>query len=351
MKKLILLVLFFIPLYCYAQIPIDSFYVQGATWTIAYPWWSDENCSSFYLMGNEKIQYKIIRDTIISGINYHLLAVADAGGYTEPAVATAGCSSSRGFDWYINPIVYKVFARIRVDSNKVYFIQDSTFETFVGPVPLYFTLGQEYLLYNFNSVDSIGLYVSSIDSVTLSNSAKVAKYNDTLHGYWNYEDPFYPTLNVSESYYCIWGIGSSFGVLPDFYGTLTAYGPGAYLANGEEIALCYENPTFSYKFQSPTGVPDGYILNNCFDLATLSTPIYSTSNSHEIKLFPNPSISDITVTASDVISTVTISNLIGQVVYSNKCNANTIQIDVTKLANGIYFAKINGTSIKKFVKE
>src|SRR5579872_3926401 len=123
-----------------------------------------------------------------------------------------------------------------------------------------FHWGREYLLYDFNlhtgSVtppDSLlykGINVISTDSVALSNGSYIKKYNDSIFGYW------------------LSGIGSSYGFLPDLYYRLAHFGPGP-SPGGHEMSLCYENPSFSYKFQFTTQVLDGNLQNNCFDLSTM----------------------------------------------------------------------------------
>jgi hypothetical protein len=70
-----------------------------------------------------------------------------------------------------------------------------------------------------------------------------------------------------------------------------------------------------------------------------------------IDVYPNPATTKLTLTASARITTVAISNLLGQTVYSHEYNADKVQIDVADLPAGIYFIRINGTEVRRFVKE
>lgn len=70
-----------------------------------------------------------------------------------------------------------------------------------------------------------------------------------------------------------------------------------------------------------------------------------------INIYPNPATTYLTISASARITSIIISNLFGQPVYSNQYNSKTLQVDVAKLPNGIYFVKVNGVDVWKFVKQ
>jgi len=68
-------------------------------------------------------------------------------------------------------------------------------------------------------------------------------------------------------------------------------------------------------------------------------------------IYPNPSSGFITISAPDNITGVTISNLVGQTLYSYKFNSPLVQVDVADLPAGVYFIKVNSSEVRKFVKE
>jgi hypothetical protein len=68
-------------------------------------------------------------------------------------------------------------------------------------------------------------------------------------------------------------------------------------------------------------------------------------------LYPNPTNKDLTITSGDAITTIAISNLLGQEVYSHQYNAPQVQVDVSAFPAGVYLIKINGTEVRKFVKQ
>jgi len=74
-------------------------------------------------------------------------------------------------------------------------------------------------------------------------------------------------------------------------------------------------------------------------------------NNHSILIYPNPTSTSLTITSPNKITSIAISNLLGQTVFTNKYNIEQVQVDVSNLPSSIYFVKINGTEVRKFVKE
>ena len=74
-------------------------------------------------------------------------------------------------------------------------------------------------------------------------------------------------------------------------------------------------------------------------------------NSGAFQLYPNPATTSLTITSTEKINQITINKLIGQTVYTHEYNTEKVQVDVSGLPNGIYFVKINGSEVRKFVKE
>jgi hypothetical protein len=70
-----------------------------------------------------------------------------------------------------------------------------------------------------------------------------------------------------------------------------------------------------------------------------------------ITVSPNPATTSLTITASEKIETIAISNLLGQTLYTCEYNSQQVHIDITNFPKGVYFVKVNGLEIRKFVKE
>jgi len=86
---------------------------------------------------------------------------------------------------------------------------------------------------------------------------------------------------------------------------------------------------------------------NC---ATAGIKSINTNNGN-ISIFPNPAQTQIVITSSNTIHDITISSSVGQTVYKNTVDQQRVSIDVSSLPSGIYIVRINGTEVKKFVKQ
>jgi hypothetical protein len=92
------------------------------------------------------------------------------------------------------------------------------------------------------------------------------------------------------------------------------------------------------------GIECGTYFNVPISVASLSVD-------NSIKIFPNPVKQELTVAAAENITSIVISNIIGQTVYSHTYNSKEVKVDVADLPDGIYFLRLNGTTLKRFVKE
>ena len=76
-----------------------------------------------------------------------------------------------------------------------------------------------------------------------------------------------------------------------------------------------------------------------------------TADQESITVFPNPATAELTITCPAKINQVAISNIMGQTIYNKAYNTMQVVINVADLPAGVYFAKINGTEVKRFLKQ
>ena len=75
-------------------------------------------------------------------------------------------------------------------------------------------------------------------------------------------------------------------------------------------------------------------------------------NDQILTLYPNPATTELTISATENISGVVITDLLGRTVYNWQFAVGSLQVnvDVAELPKGVYMVKING-EVRKFVKE
>jgi len=75
---------------------------------------------------------------------------------------------------------------------------------------------------------------------------------------------------------------------------------------------------------------------------------------NSVIIFPNPANDLLNVKLSQEFESVEITNMLGQLLYSNKVTDSFLQIDISSYTSGVYFIRLkgeNGLATKKFIKE
>ena len=70
---------------------------------------------------------------------------------------------------------------------------------------------------------------------------------------------------------------------------------------------------------------------------------------HNLVIYPNPTSNKLTV-ESNLLGKIAIKNLLGKTVYTTKKTTNSISINTSKFAKGIYILQLNGTSSKVIIQ-
>ncbi len=148
--------------------------------------------------------------------------------------------------------------------------------------------------------------------------------------------------------------------------TATVAGAGSsYVINWYDDGILFSSttgPTTTFIKTASLDTITGTIVPTspgCYDSATSTVFTVVTSDAgvaaitsrSSLFIYPNPAISALTITSTNKITSVAINNLIGQCVYSSYCNSEKVQVDVCTLPTGVYFVKINGSEVRRFVKE
>lgn len=71
----------------------------------------------------------------------------------------------------------------------------------------------------------------------------------------------------------------------------------------------------------------------------------------QLSIFPQPATSKLNINAPYPISTISISNLIGQTEYAGHYNNAQVQVDVSGLPVGMHLINVNNTEFRRFIKQ
>jgi len=177
-------------------------------------------------------------------------------------------------------------------------------------------------------------YVSGIDSVLI---------NSTWHKVWDFFPYSHDSAtmgSVNNQYYVIEGIGCvnnpCFSLSPFSFETITDL-------------TCFNNHGTTPSLSSTVG---DYFNNTTSCSLTFGLEVKNIANKNEIvNIFPNPATTSLTITSTNTIKHITVTNLLGQILYICNYNTEQVEIDVAYLPSGVYFVKINGTEVRNFVKQ
>ena len=142
--------------------------------------------------------------------------------------------------------------------------------------------------------------------------------------------------------------------------------PGIDLLDSSHHSEC--TGMFTFNINTASGVPSGAKIVNYAGIFFDNNPVVMTdtttnivgcttgvpvvnNNSSKIELYPNPATDVLTITSKNEMSSIVILDLLGQKIYSDEHTAKTIQINVSAFPSGVYYIKINGSDVRKFVKQ
>ena len=137
---------------------------------------------------------------------------------------------------------------------------------------------------------------------------------------------------------------------PDSMGTM----PG-WQSNQFSFEISYHDSTicrFTFISGNDTSGKEGWMIDNMLIYYYPVESVQKISTDNLLSLFPNPVSSTLAISSSHPINQIIITNLLGQNVRLIEGNQKLhVQVDVSKLPTGMYFRNVNGTEIRRFIKE
>ena len=131
----------------------------------------------------------------------------------------------------------------------------------------------------------------------------------------------------------------------------------AYMLRGIGVPGEYQDNMYCFSNNGTTPVVSPAVsffdnTTSCAYYPTLGTlSVNNTPVKNSVKISPNPTYGELTIRSSDPIHQVSITNLLGITVCDGVYDKPEVQINISDLPAGIYFARINGVEVRKFVKQ
>ena len=176
--------------------------------------------------------------------------------------------------------------------------------------------------------------------------------------------------DVVTIYVAVGGPGGSVSATPSLCGTATEYAtenvPGgtwslsnsdaSILPSGLMTGVMPGVDTITYSINNSCGTASATEEITITDCTSLG--ISNATEAQVLSVFPNPATSVLNIKWANweaqntiIISDITGREMLRSNVATNNAQTGTQQIDVTTLPAGIYLVKINGSGVKKFVKD
>jgi len=182
---------------------------------------------------------------------------------------------------------------------------------------------------------SSNLDPSSLRIILATNTMNTVVYNAAGYNILKFD---FPAINLVDSATCPQCSG---GVIFNI-NTISGLDSGATVFNHAGVFFDDNAVVMTNTVENTVG--------GCTDSA-VNNAIHTITNVHNTDIYPNPATTILFINSTDNINSVMISNLLGQTVFDRSYSIKQVQVDVSGFPAGVYFVKVNGSDVKKFVKE
>lgn len=213
-----------------------------------------------------------------------------------------------------------------------------------------------FSFYYDNALDKRGIYINDMSAMQEGFQYRIMNFNDT-EGAAAYRHEVITGVNVSENYTYL--DNPNLNGKPDARFVFSQYwgvnGPSSQVEINSQLGAWYssgEGVWTIYLEDDTLDMPEGAV----FDIIIIPDgPLNITdSQAATVTLYPNPAKEAINISANSSIEKVTIFNMLGQEIGKLEGGENSIQMDISHLKPGIYFAKVNSDGSMqtlRFVKQ
>jgi hypothetical protein len=196
--------------------------------------------------------------------------------------------------------------------------------------------------------DWIELYNNTSNYVSLNNAYLSDSYTTPLK--WKFPDN---TTIAPNNYLIVWadkdttqsGLHTNFKLSGSGEKIILSYASGDIV---DSVIFGTQTADISYQ-RCPNGTGSFITSSPSPGYANCITGISEKENNSSFIIFPNPANSSIEIKSDEIFSEVEIYNSLSQLIYTNEGKETSLSIDLSSYPNGIYFIKIDHTSVKKII--
>jgi hypothetical protein len=198
----------------------------------------------------------------------------------------------------------------------------------------YDTANEEWIIYNeaVNNIPSnAGYFIAAENSnvASMRHQATVGNITDN----WTTID--HPLLNNNPD--AIFVFSHNWGLI----------GQSSNVILNKTLGVWYDGSNWGIYTEDQSAMP----VNATFDLLIYDSPLgINEINAMNISVYPNPVIDVMNIEAVDTISNISIYNNLGQLVAETKGERLKLEIDLSHLTSGVYYAKVQVSNTQHSIK-
>lgn len=162
---------------------------------------------------------------------------------------------------------------------------------------------------------------------------------DIYFGPVNSSTPNTSSVSYNTCNDLIYGFSSN---LPDMHENYMSYASNTWMFSQGQVDVMIATLNTTESNYGRLSLKNSTVPTNCTGVISSTLDI----RGQDISIYPNPSSGILFINSTEVISSISISNVIGKTVYSCDAVINKM-IDINKLENGIYFVTLNNSITKK----
>ena len=195
--------------------------------------------------------------------------------------------------------------------------------------------------FNIYVMDTLSSNVdpSSLRIIMATNTMNTVLYNAAGYSIVKFD---FPAINLVDSATCPQCSG---GVIFNI-NTIAGLDSGATVFNHAGVFFDDNPVVMTNTVENAIGCPG--------DTSSIPSATPTLATVQKIDIYPNPAATQLFIHSSNQpVSEVSITNLVGQTIYNNMQTSaiHLFTVDVSAFPAGVYFVKVNGNDVRKFVKE